>query len=301
MFKKTILTLTFILTINFAHAQLYIGANAGIHNTKLYNKSDAQADARQDYVFTIKPQFGLNIGYKFSNKFSIELQPQLYTLGQQYKGAPNDSFNILTMDASLNLQYAKLPLYLKYSINKPESKLSTFIAGGANLAYLLNYTETVAYYSNPNSFNIFRSLNKGTFNNLDGEFEQITTKDGVSTTTNQKVKTDKRMYNKLALGFNLSFGMQYAITPKLSMYGAIIGDFGITNVENKDTIKLIDAATGAIENEFTTSNYLSHKYNASPRLGDKLRVTNTTNRAIGLQLGVIYILGNRESYMPKKM
>jgi hypothetical protein len=108
------------------------------------------------------------------------------------------------------------------------------------------------------------------------------------------------LYNKIAFGLNIGTGINYTLTPKVNIFGTIIGDFGFTNVENKDTIQLINTETGRIESSSTTSNYLEFKYNASPRLSDKKRTVATNNRAIGLQIGVLYMLGNKEKLQPKK-
>jgi hypothetical protein len=300
MTKKLTLTIITLLSVQIANAQLYIGANAGINNTKLYNSSDAKADERQDYVLTFKSQFGMEVGYKVNNKIGIGMQPQLYNAGQNYKGVPDDSLDIQTMEATLKLTYIKLPVNIKYTFQNDSRKLRSFMVFGFNIGYLINYHEKISYVRNPTLMNRFSTLNMLTLNNLEGEAEQRAIVNNVNTTSKQRVKTDRPLYNKMSLGLNLGTGLNYNITPKVNLFGTVLANFGLTNVENRDLIQLINTSTGMIEGSSKTSNYLDFKYNASPRPNDKKRSIFTNNRAIGLQVGVTYLLGNKERLQPKK-
>ncbi len=302
MIKKISLTLIAICSITATQAQLYIGVNTGINNTKLYNSSDAAADERQDYVMTLKPQFGITVGYKANDKISLELQPQLFTLGQKYKGTYTEFLlNSYSYDATLNLYYAKLPLFLKYTFSKPYTKLSYHVLAGANIGYLVKYVEQYSYQHNPSSINNFLVSSEVKNNNSTVDYSQTYIVAGQNVANPAKAILDKSLYNKLNLGVNLGLGFNLHVNSKLSIQGNIIGEYGLMNIENTDTINYLDASTNISIGTTQSSNLKHAKYILSPKLTDAKRNTYTNGRAIGLQLGLIYILGNKEANMPKKM
>ncbi len=302
MIKKTTLTIIAICSLSVTQAQLYIGANAGINNTKLYNSSDAKADERQDYVMTLKPQFGINIGYKVNNKLSIEMQPQLFTLGQKYKGAYTEiqAFSN-SMDVSANLQYAKLPVFLKYTFSKPYTKLSYHMLAGANVGYLTKYNEHYFYTHYPSSLNAYAVSSEGTYANSTVDYSQTNLIAGQNVSTSSKAVIDKPLYNKLNLGINLGLGFNLNINSKLSMQGNIIGEYGLVNIENTDSINYLDANTNTLIGPWQSSSLKHAKYVLTPKATDTKRNTYTNGRTVGFQLGITYMLGNKEANLPKKM
>jgi hypothetical protein len=300
MTKKLKLTIITLLSVQIANAQLYIGANAGINNTKLYNSSDAKADERQDYVLTLKPQIGIEIGYRLNSKLSIGLQPQIFQAGQKYKG---NYVNLFRLDnAYSDLNYLKIPVYVQYSINPSNRVIGKFIRLGL-------------YYSNlfsANSFTKYKNETPIQSNDYLGTLESIVNGTNVISYNNYFPpnqpsyadtflgKSSSSAFSKNDYGINLSMGYTFSLSNRMVLQLSATSSFGVSNVENINSITLTDLTSGLVVDSFTSSQSLHSKYNLFPRADDKKRSIFTNNRAIGIQVGITYLLGNKESLQPKK-
>jgi hypothetical protein len=224
----------------------------------------------------------------------------LYNAGQKYEGAPSQSTEKEQFAATVNLKYAKMPLYFKYQFSKQNSKFGTSILFGANVASLLQNTEVVTLEQTPSFVNGYTSKSQSSLKNLDFEFQFTEINNQQTLVSTEKYSINKNLYNKLALGLNFGVGFNYAISPKFNVYANIFGDYGLTNIEYTDSIKRY-TSTGVIDVVFKSSMSKHAKYNLFTLPTDQPRYTYTTNRAIGLQLGFIFLLGNKEEFEPKKL
>jgi hypothetical protein len=132
--NKILLTTLTAFTALTSQAQLQLGLLTDYHYCYLYNKSDVAADARLDYVATYKPAIGAIIGYTISDKLSVQISPQYYGAGQQFKGVP--SHLVASLTDKIDLHYLQVPLQLNISLSKAEAKLGHSLSvGGIMVTY----------------------------------------------------------------------------------------------------------------------------------------------------------------------
>ncbi len=290
--KKTIIISAIYILYSIAlQAQVYVGANVGINNTKLYNTSDAKADERQDYIMTWKPQFGFELGYAIKNKLSIGILPQLYKAGQNYKGVPLGFSDISSIAAQVNLNYLKLPIYGRLHFNNANSKISSFLQLGLAPSFLSNFTEVNTYNYIPSGLNQFRTQQVTTFNRHDAVGIETKLVNGISKTDTSKIGFDKGFYKSTAFSIQLGYGINLQVSKQLNIYAQLQGEYGLSNIEQTDTLYFLDPITRKPNGDYyMTKQFKYTKYNTAPNSTEPDRSTYTNHLAVGLQVGVIYRL-----------
>ncbi len=293
--KKTIITISIMLTTFYmSTAQLYIGANAGYNHTKFYNTSDAQADQRLDYVKTFKPMYGLDVGVKFKERLALGISPQLFIVGQHFKGQPATSTYINSFTANMQLNYVRVPLYLQIHMSSISSKVSQFLQFGPSVCYLLSSKETYIEVNNPVVTNDFSKGVQYTFTDKQLLTQATNIVGSIDSIRKYEYNLSKGLINRFDFGVNLGYGIKYKLSDKLNFNMLLSAMYGLANVENTDTINILDAKTGAIIGPYTIKDYRHSRYNPEWRSGDKPRSPKSNNIAIGIQFGLIYDLGGRK-------
>jgi hypothetical protein len=291
--KKIIITLTILLcNIYIATGQIYFGANGGYNYTKFYNASDANADTRQDYVNTYKPMFGLEIGMKYNNRVAIGIAPQLFTIAQKYTGTPDTFTYIKAFNASLQLNYIRLPLYIQLHLSAPANKVSHFVQFGPSISFLTSSKETYNELNNPVAANDYLKNVQQIFTDKQFYFQTtriVNTKDSTQSAT---YNISNGLINKLDFGLNIGYGIQYKISPTINCNVLFHAIYGLANIENADTINIMDVQTGSIVAPFTIKEYRHSRYNKEYRSTDQPRSTKSNNIAMGIQVGITFNLSN---------
>lgn len=221
--------------------------------------------------------------------------PQVFKAGQNYtgKGAVNSNLDKIT--AEVNLNYIKLPIYGRLSFGKSNSKLSSFVQFGLSGAFLSNFKEVNTYYYTPGIQNNYTVQQLNTIYELEGIGTQTRQVNGVTKYDTNKVKYDKGFYAKKSLAVNLGYGINYNINSNVSLYAQVHAEYGLSNIEQTDTIRFVDPVTNLPDgNYFLTNMFKYCKYNTSIQSSDPARSTYTNNLFIGLQLGLIYKFGNNK-------
>jgi hypothetical protein len=76
--KKTFLIFSVAISAYASQAQFQLGLLTDYHYSYLYNKSDAAADERLNYVNTYKPAFGAIIGFAYSEISAYQISYRYY-------------------------------------------------------------------------------------------------------------------------------------------------------------------------------------------------------------------------------
>ena len=110
--KKFLLTLLIFSAVGATTAQTTIQAGAfGMAETPwILNSNVTAADATQDYDFTIRPAFGVNAGFYFSETVGVEVEVIARKLEQKWKGELDGGLNY---NSSIEMSSLDLPLLLK--------------------------------------------------------------------------------------------------------------------------------------------------------------------------------------------
>ncbi|MBK9109391.1 MAG: PorT family protein [Saprospiraceae bacterium] len=126
---------------------------AGIHVSNqiswIFNSFDSDEGGELDYVLTLHPSFGLDLGYRLDPHFAIQTGFIYSAQGQKYETAGNED-----ADYKTDLTYLKIPLLLDYR-SKPLGKMGLVLQGGFQLALL-----STAESSRENVFGYYSSLYK---------------------------------------------------------------------------------------------------------------------------------------------
>jgi hypothetical protein len=291
--KKILLTTLTALLAFTSQAQFQLGILTDYHYCNLYNKSDAAADARLDYVATYKPAFGAVIGYKINDKFAVQISPQYFEAGQKFIGVP--SLNVKKLTDNIALHYFQLPIQLNYCLSKWESKLKHSIFIGGYFSNLLSYKQTINYgeYS-------ITSLNKlksqsFIYDNLEGTNTGVFQTSGSDSSITYDFGITKRKFNATDIGTMLGYIVSYQINKQSTISMTTNIRYGFSQIDNKDTLEVylknnpsIKSSHSILEDYYCRDNV----YNGSVT---SLRDPKSNNISLGLQLSFIYTLPNKKS------
>ena len=116
----------------------YVGADVAMTSTRLFMSDDALRPLLGKdiiYDFTGGYQYGISLGYNFSNKFAIEAEWIISS--KQGQNFVDNRFSKLYLDGVIDLKYTQLPIMLKYKISRlsklTKKPVSLNLVGG--LAY----------------------------------------------------------------------------------------------------------------------------------------------------------------------
>lgn len=152
--KKNVIPifLFFLFSIHKGYSQnLYLGINGGILNNNVIveNYNSNRPSWNKEKMNSIN--WGINLGYKLSNRWKIETQLQLINLGYKekldllyhFQDGPIAGTMVKTVDWTTNHYYMRIPLLAQYNFLSEQSKFEFAIFAGLNFGLLLNQTSKV--------------------------------------------------------------------------------------------------------------------------------------------------------------
>lgn len=189
-----LLILQFTQQASSQHTGFYAGLNGALQNTWILNSDDFDQSGALEFAVTLKPAFGLDIGYRFKPNMALQTGIIYSEQGQNYETKGNTNANYET-----DLTYLKFPVLFCYHI-KPENKLSFIAQGGLQYSSL-----SEAKSSRDKVFGIYSPL-----------YQDV--KEYYSTTTIDAV---------------LGFGLQYNLG-KLNFHLLIKADYSLSDIEEAE-------------------------------------------------------------------
>lgn len=223
--KKIVLTLVavFLFTAMYAQVGFHVGALVGVGQSSILNKNDMEAGAILDYKSTMRPSFGLQLQYNFSQGLGIGTQLLYAGAGQKYTGV-NSLSSSITYDFENQVNYFKIPILLHFNTN-PEKMLGFHAYLGPQFGILVGGKTTATYYSSGTSYSTYEA-----------------DKDGWSSTTGPTTTTgtfSESPYKSMDLGVVLGLGANINLSERLILQAGLRLDYGVGDMENKDSKRLI--------------------------------------------------------------
>jgi Outer membrane protein beta-barrel domain len=293
--KNLFITAITALATFTTQAQFQLGLLTDYHYSYLYNKSDAAADARLDYVDTYKPAFGAVVGYKINDKLAVQIAPQYFGAGQQFT-SPSPALGLCkSIEDKIDLHYLQLPLTFQYSFGNADYKLRHFINAGLYFSNLISYKQQTVYDGYANT-----GINKVKNNSIemkgkDARATSIYQTLGADSSVVTNFKFNNNVFNFFDFGLHLGYGISYAINANMALQANLNVKYGFAAVDNTDTISATNAANPNDIRKFSISDVIYCRNNIPNGLPNQTKRTpKSTNIFAGLQLSFIYTFPSRK-------
>lgn len=275
-------------TVN-AQQGLHVGVVGGPQSTWLFNEHDSNEGPNLDYQPKWGANFGLRLGYHFTDFVGIETGLAFSSRGQKYKGeldygvygTPSAKADLT---ASTKLNYLQIPFL--FSTGSEPSHTSSFrFYTGPQLMFLMNSKDDV-YIKNRVNNDEWKSTT-----NYD-EYESTTTLPGLGSTTKKK-KYSGSPYTKFQLAWVLGFGTAFKIADNLYLDLTFRFDYAFGDAENKETTVIEEDGVAVPANMQTKIwDDLESKYKGTSNPNAPKRPA-TMNVAGGINFGFTYVLGSK--------
>jgi Outer membrane protein beta-barrel domain len=295
--KTILLTLVPIFLIKPVGAQFQLGLQTDYHNSYLYNKSDAAADERLNYVNTYKPAFGVMIGYAFNEKVSVQISPQYYGAGQQFF-SPSPALGFCkTITDNISLHYLQLPINFQYSIGNASNNLRQSVQLGLFMNSLISYSQNTIF----DGFEI-TNVNKVTKQTVTYNGKSATATSTFKTSGNDSIvttnfKLNHQLFNSLDIGITVGHGLSYAIAPNMALQLNAYAKYGFNNIDNLDSIYATNTANVNDIRKFNLKDVVYCRNNiANGGTGQPKRDPNSNNTFAGIQVSFIYTFNKKKSF-----
>jgi hypothetical protein len=282
--KKIMLLLGYCLvSVGSAFAQLeqygpFVGGNAFVYKSNLFNASDLQADSVQKYKLTLGFSGGFDFGYRFENGVSVHSGISFGTSNQNYTG--NDSIvgNVVEMTASSKLGFVKIPIMVSMQ-TRNEKPLKLFYSLGLYYGFNTGFSETYTfdYKYNDNIRDFTTTIKDKT---VDTKYK--------NDTSIYNFELSDRPYKKHAWGAILGFGASKRMNDKLEGFAQLRIEYQISSVENTDEMVIIPNPGSKGESGVTRvwGNYAKYMHNAKSNYNRP--ATHPFN--LGITFGLRYFL-----------
>jgi Outer membrane protein beta-barrel domain len=294
--KKIFLTLIMFISVIITQAQFQLGLLTDYHYSYLYNKSDAAADERLNYVNTFKPAFGAIIGYKINDKFALQISPQYFGAGQKFN-SPAPSLGLSkSVDDNISLHYLQLPVSIEYAFGSKSAKIRHSINFGMYAGSLIDYNQITIYdgyeITNINKVKKTSVTIKGREVSANTIFES--SKSDSSVITN--FKTSHSFFNNLDVGLIAGYGIRFFISPNITLQANLNGRYGFAAVDYIDSNVATNTANPNDIRKFSLKDVIYCRNNVANSVPSQaLRDPKSNNISAGLQLSFIYTLPNNKS------
>ncbi len=289
--KKTIFFLVCILGFSLQAQQgLHVGVTGGPQSTWLFNEHDSNEGHNLNYAPRWGANFGLRLGYHFTDYVGIESGIVYSTRGQKYKGeldyspygAPTKKADLT---ASTRLNYLQIPFL--FSTGSDPSSTSAFrFYTGPQLMFLLSSKDT---------WNIVNRVTKeewiGTINYDKKEFTIKNPNSIPSTDSTDKEKYSGPLYNKFQLAWVLGFGSSFKIAENMYLDFTLRFDYAFGDAENKE-VTIIEQNGTPNTNQPKAWDNLESKFKSTSNSNAAKR-PSTMNVAGGINFGFTYVLGSK--------
>lgn len=274
-------------TLN-AQQGLHVGVVGGPQSTWLFNEHDSNEGPNLDYQPKWGANFGLRLGYHFTDFVGIETGLTFSSRGQKYKGeldygvygTPSAKADLT---ASTKLNYLQIPFL--FSTGSEPSHTSSFrFYTGPQLMFLMNSKDEVYIKNRVTNVEIKRTTNYD-------EYESTTTVPGLGSTTT-KYKYSGSPYTKFQLAWVLGFGTAFKVADNLYLDLTFRFDYAFGDAENKETT-IIEQDGVAVPANMQSKIWedLESKYKETSNPNAPKR-PSTMNVAGGINFGFTYVLGS---------
>lgn len=287
--KKVLIFLMFCLAYH-ANAQqgLHVGVTGGPQSTWLFNEHDSNEGPNLDYAPRYGANFGLRLGYHFTDYVGIESGFAYSSRGQKYKGeldyAPYGSPGQKSdLTALTRLNYLQIPFF--FSTGSDPSSTSAFrFYTGPQLMFLLGSREEV---------NIKNRVTNWEWNTkIEHDSYESTLNIPNLPTVTDKGKFSSTPYNKFQLAWVLGFGSSFKIAENAYLDFTIRFDYAFGDAENKEVTIIEQNGTAITTNQPKVWDKLESKYKSTNNPNAEKRPT-TMNVAGGINFGFTYVLGSK--------
>lgn len=172
--KKTLILIMIFAVVNIYKSnaqQFYIGANGGFLKNAMiiedYSSTPQYLQLSRDKERLNTYNWGINFGYKLTDRWSLEAQLQFLTMSFKERldliyGFQNDSmsFSVLReVDWYHKYYYTRLPILLHYNFFSTQSKYGVSLFAGPNIGLLTHKTSKFIGINNDFSSEMTDDLN----------------------------------------------------------------------------------------------------------------------------------------------
>lgn len=286
--KKILFLLVFSLgyVVN-AQQGLHVGVVGGPQSTWLFNEHDSNEGPNLDYQPKWGANFGLRLGYHFTDFVGIESGLIFSSRGQKYKGeldySPYGSpTQKADLTASTKLNYLQIPFL--FSTGSEPSHTSSFrFYTGPQLMFLMSSKDYVKIENR-----VTKVIWEG---NTNFDSYEMTTKIPNLPTITDKGKYSDSPYTKFQLAWVLGFGTAFKIADNMYLDLTFRFDYAFGDAENKEVTEIEMNGTPITSNQPKVWDNLESKYKSTSNPNAPKRPV-TMNVSGGINLGFTYVLGS---------
>lgn len=284
-----LLAVSFSLTVQ-AQQGLHVGIMGGPQSTWLFNEHDSNEGKNLDYQPKWGANFGLRLGYHFTDFVGIETGLLYSSRGQKYKGELdyiNDAtfYNygspsaLADLTATTRLNYLQIP-FLFTTGSEPSHTSSFRFYTGPQLMFLMK-SETKAKIENRVTKQVWD------LNYTHTGYENKTTLGTISQT--DKGKYSDSPYTKFQLAWVLGFGTAFKIADNMYLDLTFRFDYAFGDAENKEVTIIEKNGQAITSNQPKVWDNLESKFKRTVNPNAAKRPA-TMNVSGGINLGFTYVL-----------
>ncbi len=278
-----------VFSLGYLHAQqgLHVGVTGGPQSTWLFNEHDSNEGPNLDYQPRWGSNFGLRLGYHFTDFVGIESGLLYSTRGQKYKGeldyglygTPNAKADLTALT---RLNYLQIPFL--FSTGSDPSSTSAFkFYTGPQLMFLMGTKEEL------NIKNRVTNVEwKGT--GTATSYELVTQIPNLPAVTDKGKYSDSK-YTKFQLAWVLGFGTSFKIAENMFLDLTFRFDYAFGDAENKEITIIEQNGTAITTNQPKVWDKLESKFKETSNPNAPKR-PQTMNVAGGVNFGFTYVLGS---------
>ena len=284
--KKIIVLLVLSMSYaSYAQQGLHVGVVGGPQSTWLFNEHDSNEGPHLDYQPKWGANFGLRLGYHFTDFVGIESGLAFSSRGQKYQGEldyfpygfPNAKSDL---SAVTKLNYLQVP-FLFSTGSEPSSTSSFRFYTGPQLMFLMSSKEEVNIKNRVTNEEWIIKVNHNSY-------ESTYKLPNLPTPTN-KAKYSGPKYNKFQLAWVLGFGSAFKIADNMYLDLTLRFDYAFGDAENKETTIIEQNGVAITTNQPKVWDKLESKYKTSINPNIEKR-PSTMNVSGGIIFGFTYVL-----------
>ena len=268
-----VIVLIFCLSLlaQYTVGQVHFGVTTAFNTTFVLDKGLSQ-DPRYNSKMTYHwAPVGFSFGVDIGKKFGLQLESILADQGQIYEVV--DAAKTVVGERKIDASYLQVPLFLKFMSGK-DNRARTNFSMGPQLAFLRSGVETIAYSASTQEIPEGAPIPEGAVINADGTY----TVPELSPTEllNSAAEEEIRRFKDTELQIAASFGVDIDLSKHLYLSTLIRANYSFTDMRNGDLVDFL-------------------KQNSPTDLFGQ-----RANLAVGLQLGLNFVIGGTRIYKAKQ-
>jgi len=229
MIKNIISSIFLILTfyqigntqVQFAKYQYYFSPFISVGLPAILNQNNL-GFGEMDYKLNPGGKIGILVGKEDFFKTSFRLGLIFAKVGQNY----GDVLLHLPHEKKISLLYIQVPISYKYILQETKyhniRDIFTYITLGGQVGYLLD--AKVDWIRDGKKVDYYDFVSFGPYQDVNKNLEQIR--------DNGKIKSDIDLFTKIDISLIGSGGLQYFISNKTMIFGELIGNIGIRDINS---------------------------------------------------------------------